>query len=96
MRLSIYHYFKRIWKSHMPDITILKYRIKAVKILNIIISFLNIRIYGEIAYPERGKVLKEMSTLAGVDPVVFQTRLDNYPCSGDLWPFNRYTQPWIR
>ena len=96
MGLSIDHYFKRVWKSHMPDVTVLKYHIEAVKILNIIITFFNVRINREITYPERGKVLEKMSTLAGVDPVVFQTRLDDYPCSRDLWPFHGYAQPWIR
>ena len=36
----------------MPDIIILIYYIKAVKIVNIIITFINIWIYCEIAYPE--------------------------------------------
>ena len=57
----------------MPDVIVLINHIKAVKIVNVIMTFFYIGVYCEIAHAERCKVLKEMGSLAGVYPVVFQT-----------------------
>ena len=49
----------------------------------------------EIAHTKRREVLKEMSTLTRLDPVVFQSRLHNYACLAYVSPFDRNSQPRV-
>jgi hypothetical protein len=53
------------------------------------------RIYGKIPHPERGQVLKEVCTLAGINMITFHAGFNNNPCHGDLRPFDRYAKPVI-
>ncbi len=73
MLLAIYHNLKRLLEPDMTDELILVFNIEAVKIINIIIAFIDIWIYCKIAHPEGRQVLEEMGTLTRVDPVVFQS-----------------------
>lgn len=49
----------------------------------------------EVAYSERGQILKEMRALARVYPILLQSALHNQVGIRDIRPFYRDTEPWV-
>ena len=58
-------------------------------------TIIDIGIDCEIAYSERGEILKKVCTLAGINAIILKSGF-NYHCgSRYLRPLYRYPQPWI-
>ena len=58
----------------MAEVLILIESRKGIQKSDVIKAIVNKGVDGEIAYPERGEILKEVGPLARIDPVVFQPR----------------------
>ena len=95
VQFTVNHYLQGLIKAYMSDILILILRLQAIQEINIEISLFNVRINCKVTYAERCQVLKEMSSLTGVNPVIFKPRFHNYPRCRDLLPSYRDAQPWI-
>ena len=72
MLSPVNHYLERILKSDMPDKVVFINHLKFIKVINIIISFINKRIYCEIPNSERSQILEKMCSLAWINPVAIK------------------------
>jgi hypothetical protein len=58
-------------------------------------SLSGVRIHREVPDLKRRKILEEVAALRWRHPQVTQSRLYDYPGSGDLIPCNRDSKPWV-
>jgi len=75
---AVNHYLKGRIKPDVPQKAVFIYDLLFIKIINIIITFIDIRVDGEIAHTERGKILEKMSSLAGIYSIVLKSRFNNH------------------
>src|ERR1035437_7937440 len=94
--LAVHHHHKWRRELQVADAALLlDYRLRSQP-LPIDESLTGIGVDGEVANLKGGEVLEEMTALRRNHAQVAESRLDNHPCSGDLVPGHRNSEPGVR